>query len=284
MQNKKNIYMLIFLLVLSFILFAIISYRNDEGLKVVFFDVGQGDAILISQGNKQILIDGGKSPQLLLEKLGKYIPFWDRTLEIIIISHPDQDHIGGLVDAIEKYKVDYVLKTNQTSDSQIYKALEENIKNEEIGKIEAVSGLKINLENTQLEIVYPFEKVTQERETNKNSIVAQLKYGENEFLFTGDLPSEQENVLISKGIDIESDYLKVSHHGSKYATSNEFLDLVKSKEAIISAGKNNSYGHPNEEVLQRLIQYKINIFRTDQSGDVIYECLDKNFQCQRILK
>lgn len=284
MKNRKIIYsILITLTVLATILSGIIFSIQKNELKVSFLDVGQGDAILISEGSNQLLIDGGKDGKVLLEKLGRYIPFWDRNIEVMLATHPDQDHIGGLVDALRTYRVQTVLKTNAESDSQIYKKLEEEIGKSGAQKVETKKGLTIKFSNEAAAgILFPIDSLSEtvDNASNDNSVVVKLTYGENTFLFTGDLPSTQESVLINSGQNLSAQILKTSHHGSKYATSNEFLEAVKPQEAIISVGKNNSYGHPNQEVLQRLLQYKINILRTDEKGDIIYECSSSESGCQ----
>lgn len=283
MSNRKAIYTILFsLLILSFILFFIIQSQNNQGLKVVFFDVGQGDSILISQGSQQVLIDGGKDGKILLEKLGKHISFWDRKIETVIETHPDADHIGGLIEVFRAYEVLTVMKTLAKSDSQTFKVLEGEIIKEKSEIVEAQIGQKIILKDDVYgEIIYPFEKVNEvDKDTNAKSVVMKLKYGENSFLLTGDLPSEQEKELLNKNIDIKADVLKVAHHGSRYSSSEEYLKVVSPQDAIISTGKNNSYGHPHQDVLQRLIKQKINIMRTDEIGDIIYVCQNPNSKCQ----
>ncbi len=286
MQNRKIKYFIIFsLLALGIILGSIIFYDKNTKTTVVFLDVGQGDSILISSGSQQLLIDGGKDGKLLLEKFGKYIPFWDRNIETIIESHPDQDHIGGLVNVLGVYKVGSILETKMQSESQTYKKLEEEIESKRIKKIEAKKSVSVKFSSGAIaEILYPFETVTDinGKDTNMYSVVVKLTIGENKFLFTGDLPTQQENKILAKNVDIGADFLKVSHHGSKYASSNEFLEKVRPSTAIVSVGKNNSYGHPNQEVLQRLLSRGINIFRTDEMGDIQYDCSALNNKCQII--
>ena len=284
-NNRKLIYsILAALAIVAIILIAIIFYGKNSPLSVVFLDVGQGDEILISDGSQQLLIDGGKDGKLLLEKLGKYVPFWDRKIETIIETHPDADHIGGLIDVLNAYQVDAVLETKMQSESQTFKKLEEIIATNNIKKIEAKKDVTIKFAGGGVaEILYPFETVIDinGKDTNMYSVVVKLMVGENKFLFTGDLPTTEENKLLSIGFDLNVDFLKIAHHGSKYATSDEFLNKVSPADAIISVGKNNSYGHPNPEVLQRLTQHRANIFRTDESGDIVYECININSKCER---
>lgn len=249
-------------------------------MKVIFFDVGQGDSILISQGANQILIDGGKDGKLLLAKLGRYLPFWDRKIEVVIETHPDADHIGGLIDVFRAYDVATVVKTRMTSDSQTFKTLEDEIGKEELEIVEAKLGNKIIFPNGDIEeIIFPFNSLVNSlsADTNATSVVTKLSTGENKFLFTGDLPIEQENEILANNIDIMANFLKVGHHGSRYSSGEKFLDAVKPQQALISVGKNNTYGHPNQEVLQRLLSRKIKIYRTDEVGDIIYEC--QNYKC-----
>lgn len=284
MLNKRKLTyrVLISMLLLAIVLAFIILHGKQEEMKVVFLDVGQGDSILISQGSKQVLIDGGKDGKLLLEKLGKHIPFWDRKIEMVIETHPDADHIGGLIEIFRAYEIGAVMKTGMQSQSQTFKTLEEAIENEKSDIIEAVSGQKIIFANkAEAEVLFPFQKIedVDSKDTNAASVVLKMKFGENSFLFTGDLPSEQEQVLIEKGAELKSDILKVSHHGSKYSSSTQFLEKVSPEDAIISVGKNNSYGHPNQEALQRISKQSAKIFKTNEDGDIIYNCRDITSRC-----
>ena len=284
MKNRKTIYYTLGLIsLLCFVLLAIILHIKSLAISVVFFDVGQGDSILISQGSQQVLIDGGKDGKVLLEKLGKYVPFWDRNIELVIESHPDSDHIGGLVDLFNAYKIDNVMKTRMQSDSQTFKTLDDTIKNAKSNVIEARSGEKlIFASGAEAEVVFPFDSIADvnNSDTNAASVVVRLSTGSSTFLFTGDLPIPQEEEIVGKNINVQADILKVGHHGSKYSSGNDFLDAVNPVNGIISVGKDNVYGHPNAEALQRLLAHKINIFRTDEMGDIEYDCPSQDTKCQ----
>jgi competence protein ComEC len=282
MRKRKTVYtFLVFLFILVIILAGVIFVQKSRELKVIFLDVGQGDAILIEQGSKQILIDGGPSGQRLLEKLGKYVPFWDREIEMIIATHPDADHITGLADVMQNYKIGLVMETGATSESQIFKKTQELIQEKNIEKIEAQRGEKINLnDEARMEIFNPGpETPISSNDTNVSSVMARLTFGDNSFLFTGDLPGEQEVALINNKIALNSRVLKVGHHGSKYSTSEEFLKAVAPEDAVISVGKNNRYGHPAQEIIERLKSKSIRILRTDEMGDVEYDCTNYAAKC-----
>lgn len=206
MPKRKILYsFLAILLLASLIMAGIIFYSRSQKLKVIFLDVGQGDAILIEQGNKQILVDGGPDGQKIMEKLGKYIPFWDRNIELVITTHPDQDHISGLIDVVGKYDVGEVIGNDVASESQVYKKFKEVIRSGNVSEAEGVSGMKIKLSNgAEMEILSPDGTQAKDnpKDTNLSSITARLVYGKNSFLLTGDLPIEGEQKIIKKDMDI----------------------------------------------------------------------------------
>jgi competence protein ComEC len=279
MFKRKIIYSgIAILFVFSFILNWRI-FSSAKELKVYFLDIGQGDAILISQGANQLLIDGGPSEQALMEKLGQFIPFWDRKIEILIATHPDKDHIAGLMGVMKNYQVGTVIDSRVPKESKLSQEFERLVGQEKITKIAGEPGVKINWpEGASLKILEA--KIV--KDTNSGSIVARLDFGTNSFLFTGDIAENEEKELIAKKPEeLIADFLKVAHHGSKYATSTEFLNSVQPKEAIISVGKNNRYGHPTVEVLGRLEEKGITILRTDQNGDIIYTCPEIKKDCFR---
>ncbi len=275
---RKIVYsVLLIIFVLDVVLALIIrSSFFSQKFQIIFFNIGQGDAILVQQGKNQVLIDGGRSEKKLLEKLGKYVPFWDREIEVIEATHPDSDHITGLIGALKNYKVDYILKTRNQSQTKTFQAFQQAIK-EEVrngGKIlEASQGLKIKFpQGGEAKIIYPFNPLQNNSfNKNENSIVTQILYKKNSFLLMGDLPSQQERELIKHHLSLQSQVLKIGHHGSRSSSCNEFLTYVHPQVAIISVGKN-SYGHPHKEVLKRLVQHQIKFWRTDKVGDIEYLC------------
>lgn len=270
MRIRTSIVIGLWLLVLIVGIFLISTLHTFSSLRVVFFNVGQGDAILISEGNTQVLIDGGRDGATLLAKLGRFMPFWDREIEGIIATHPDADHIGGLASVISRYRVDQFFDNGAESESGVYQHLTQVLSEASVTE-HAVMGTGSRLifpGGGVLSIVFPENGIARTLgETNEGSIVSRFVFGQSSFLFTGDLPHE-ESVLPN----IEpTEVLKVAHHGSKYSTSAEWLALLQPKIAVVSVGKNR-YGHPAEEVLKHLEQRGVIILRTDKGGDIVFVC------------
>lgn len=242
--------------------------------EVVFLNVGQGDAILIIDGSHQILIDGGRSGRELLARIGRHVPFWDRQIELVIATHPDADHIGGLPALLRTYRVLQIMTTGAESETETSRLFQEAIRQRTGGPpLEVFRGTEIQLPSGGvLRIEYPLapiDGVVPDGDTNEGSIVARLTYGETSFLFTGDLPREEMALVDEAPVTV----LKVAHHGSKHSSSATFLNQIRPKEAVVSVGEN-SYGHPDPGVLGRLEALGAIIRRTDQVGDVVYRCTD----------
>lgn len=267
--------LLIFLNILAWL--AVYDLNKPQLLEVNFFDVGQGEAIFIETPSRhQILIDGGPS-SVILEKLAKSLPFWDRTVDLIILTHPEHDHLVGLIEVLKRYKVENILWTGVARDTAEYKEWQRLIRDErekEGAQIKiAQSGQLIdfgNQSNRYIEVLYPFENLEGQefKNSNNTSIVAKLIFGENSFLFTGDAYKSVEKKLVDKKTDLASDVLKVGHHGSKTSNSEAFIKHVSPEIAVISAGKDNPYHHPHQETLDTLEKYGIKILRTDKNGDI----------------
>ncbi len=268
--------LIILLLIIGFVV-IFISYKNQNNkyLKVVFLDVGQGDAIYIEAPNgRQILIDGGPDAKLLLS-LAKVMPFADRTIDTIIATHSDMDHIGGFPLLIDNYKITNIIENGVSTDSKIYSSLEEKILKNKINKIIAHRGMRIILDekkNIYLDILYPDRDISK-FDSNDGSIVGKLVYGESSFLLTGDASLYVENLIgwNENDITLDSDVLKLGHHGSRTSTSILWLEKVSPEVAIISVDKNNKYGHPHKEILDRLSSMNIPFLSTSDKGNIIFK-------------
>lgn len=239
-------------------------------LKVVFFDVGQGDAIFIETPKRhQILIDGGSSEDLLLEKISNELPFYDRSIDLIILTHPEKDHLRGLIGILKSYKVNFILITGIERESKDYEFFKKLVEKEKATVLFAKRGEKIISGEVNLIVLYPFENLKGKifKDTNNTSIVSLLKFNKISFLLTGDIYKKIEKELIEKG-DLKAKVLKIPHHGSKNSSSEEFLMAVSPEIAVFSVGKENPYGHPHKEVLEKLEKLGIKILRTDEKGDI----------------
>ena len=280
MRRKNDVFVIIGILfglnILAWL--AVYDLNKPQLLEVNFFDVGQGEAIFIETPSRhQILIDGGPS-SLILEKLAESLPFWDRTIDLIILTHPEHDHLAGLIEVLKRYKVENILWTGVLRDTAEYKEWVKLIKDEGAKIKIAQASQRINLStyevNRYIDILYPFENLEGQefKNSNNTSIVAKLNLGENSFLFTGDAYKSVEKKLIDKETDLASDVLKVGHHGSKTSNSEEFIEKVSPEIAVISVGKDNPYHHPHQETLDTLEKYGIKILRTDLNSDIKILC------------
>jgi len=244
--------------------------KNCCVLSVHFFDVGQGDAILIqAPGGRQILIDGGPPGRRILEKLSSKMPFFDRSIDIVIATHQDADHIGGLVEVLKRYKVDYVVWNGVPKENTLFNVWEREVVSEGAQVLTGHAGLRMRIgKAVVIETLHPL-KERNVKKSNNTSIVLRMLHGINSFLLTGDIEKEVEKALSDSGVGLESKILKVAHHGSKTSSSVEFVEKVAPKFAIIQVGRQNSYGHPHQKVLQTFKSLGIPVLRTDRNGDIV---------------
>jgi competence protein ComEC len=268
--------LVISLFVIGFaVLYFTFKSSNSPYLKVVFLDVGQGDAIYIEAPNgRQVLIDGGPDAKLL-SSLAKVMPFADRSIDMLIATHPDMDHIGGFPLLLDNYKVTSIIENGLVSGTEVYESLEGKVVKKKINKIIAHRGMHIVLDdkkNIYIDILYPDRDVSG-FESNEGSIVGKLVYGESSFLFTGDASLYTENLIEwnEKDTTLQSDVLKLGHHGSRTSSSILWLEKVNPEVAIISVDKNNKYGHPHPELLDRLSSLKIPFLITYEKGNIIFK-------------
>lgn len=252
-------------------LYAVASSSNEKLLTVAFLDVGQGDAIFIeSPSGVQVLVDGGPDASVVRE-LGTLLNWSDRSIDMLIISNPDEDHIRGFLDVLARFDVSAVMEPGTRKDTAVYKELERAIEEEGAERIIARRGMTVAVgAGAYLEILFP-DRDAKKLEANTGSIVARLVYGETEVFLPGDTPEAVEKYLaVLDGEKLRSDILKAGHHGSRTSTSEALLAAVSPSVAIISVGKNSRYGHPHKEVLNLLSKLEIETHVTAQEGTVIY--------------
>ena len=262
------------LLIVAILVWSAALTMPDDRLHVSFLDVGQGDAILIQTPNGQdILIDGGPDPQEINLELSEQLPFWDRTIDLVVCTQPHADHVTGLIDVLQRYRVKRVLDPGVPYDSAIYQEWLRLIEDREIEYSIARSGQEIDLGNgIKIEVLNPPESLWEGTgdDVDNNGVVLRLSWGQVSFLFTADIREEAEFELIGQRANLRSTVLKVAHHGSDTSTSQQFLAAVAPEVATVSVGVNNTFGHPSPEVLERLTDRlgEDNVYRTDEDGTI----------------
>lgn len=283
MRFWKYIY---YLLLLTLLGIGIAIYQlPDNNLHVIACDVGQGDAILVTYKDIQILTDGGPDKKVI-DCLGRHVPFWDRQIELVISTHPDADHSTGLIEVVKRYKAGKILINPIDSGTQVVKVLQNWVKDRGIAVVSPTGGTKVVVGLISLDIVNPtvsqisslvdkasksplnFFKPTED--TNDYSISYKLSFGRFTALFTGDFGPKVSDRLADGNQIGNVDYIKVPHHGSKNGLTQNLLEKIASSNTVgvISVGTKNRYGHPTQEILDLLTKYNVKTFRTDEMGDV----------------
>jgi competence protein ComEC len=279
----------ILLLVLSLIIIALFQLP-DANLHIIACDVGQGDAILITYKNIQILTDGGPDNKVL-NCLGRYIPFYDRQIEMVILTHPDADHSTGLIEVIKRYKVNKILINSIDSGTPVYGLLQKVVKERGVGVVNPVSSLSIGISLIHLDILNPTDELFNRltvidessktgkylviKEANLYSIVYKFSFKKFSGLFLGDIPPAISDSLAVQRLSGSINYIKVPHHGSSNGLTQNLLEKIKGfggfgTVGVISVGKDNLWGFPAPEIIKMLSDKDIKILRTDQMGDASY--------------
>lgn len=265
MKKKIIIWMIVIFLGSAYFYFEI----PDDRFWISFLNVGQGDAIFIkTPENHQILVDGGPD-NFVLEQLSGVMPFFDSSLDLVVLTHPDSDHVSGLTDVLKRYEVGAVLMTGIVMKSNLY---DEFLK--ELGDIPvfvAEAEQDFLLGEVGLDILYPFENISGEEPSsvNNSSIVIRVDYLDTRILLTGDLEIEGEISLLERGADIKADLYKAGHHGSRSSSSLHFVQKISPRRVVISSGKENKFGHPHPETVRTFYQSNVEeIYRTDLDGRV----------------
>jgi competence protein ComEC len=254
----------------AFITWGATRNLPDGKLHVTFLEVGQGDAILITtpQG-RQILIDGGPSPAWLGLRLGQEMPFWDRSLDVLINTHPDLDHLGGLVDLPTRYQIDTVLVSDVVSKSSHYAAWLNKLNISQEQPQTVWQGTKLQFDQgVEALILNPGPASSHLEAPNNHSVVVKVQMGQVSFLLTGDIEAEVEKALAHSPFDLRATVLKSAHHGSKTSSEAQFLTAVDPQIVVIQVGQDNRFGHPHDEVIQRYQERGLTILRTDQLGTI----------------
>lgn len=268
---------IVLVLTLAVLFLAIAIYRETPGttMTVAFLNIGQGDSIYIeSPTHQQVIIDGGPNGSLLSE-IGKIMPWYDRSIDAIILTNPDADHFSGFIDLLKRYSVGLVIEPGTVGSGSSYKTLENLIAQKHIKRVLARRGQSLEIGGgAHLDIIFP-ERDVSTLKSNDGSILAQLVYGSTTVMFTGDAPNATEEYgLLLEGTSsphIKSDILKVGHHGSRTSASEPFVSAVAPTYAVISAGLNNSYGHPHKETLDLFEKLKIQTLITFNLGTIIFK-------------
>lgn len=266
-----NAVTLLALVVLLVVIASAASRPRESQLQVHFLSVGQGDAELIqTPDNRNILIDGGPDGSVLRE-LGKQIPFYDRKIDALVLTHPHADHVSGLVSVLKTYQVGRVYLSGVIYTTPEYLSFLEIVKQKQIETKAVKAGDSLDVGNDiSLSFLFPLSSQagSSAENVNNTSVVTRLVYGAKAVLFMGDLEAEGQAVLLASGQKLQSDIYKVPHHGSKDSINIDFLGAVAPKIAVIEVGRDNKFGHPTADALRAL--GGVQLFRTDKDGTVSF--------------
>lgn len=253
-----------------------IDAKVNENFSVSFIDVGQADSVLIRNGNYNMLVDAGNNEDG--EKLVNYFKSLGiEEFTYVFATHPHEDHIGGMDDIINNFKIDNYYMSNKLSTTKTFMDVLDALDGRNLKYTVPNKGDTLKLGDANIKVIYPGDDKSN---INDSSIVLKITYGKNSFLLTGDATSNVERKIYNE--DIKSDVLKVAHHGSSYSSTDVFLDRVKPYYAVISVGKNNIYNHPSNKTLEKLNKRNIKVYRTDLDGTIVFISDGDNLSVQTL--
>lgn len=268
-KKFKKYYILV--IVLGYAVLAAAFWQiPDRRFHVYFLNIGQGDSIMIkTPENHHILVDGGPE-NFVLNELIEIMPFFDKQIDLVILTHPHADHVSGLIEVLKRYHVDNILITGVDYGSPEYSEFLKEISTRNVRVFLAESKTDFKFGEVFVDILYPEKQLISEQFDNPNnsSIAMMVKFRDKKILLTGDLELEGEAGLIRTGARLKANIFKAGHHGSRTSSSLNLLKLVRPKIVVIQSGKENSYGHPHEETLNNLSKLGIKVYRNDQAGRV----------------
>jgi len=258
----------IFAVIVAILLSLGLANRASGDFEITFLDVGQGDAILLrTPENQKILVDAGPAGAVI-PAISRKLNFWERRIDLAILTHPDADHAAGFVEILDRLEVGEILLTGITGESEWYHAILREIAAREIPTIVADDELDFNFGAVKFDIFWPTEPLAGKfvEDANASSISFRASFGATAAILTGDLPIENEKIILENSPELRAQILKLGHHGSKTSSSAEWIAAVDPKFVVISAGADNHFGHPAEEVLERVVGREI--FSTAESGNL----------------
>lgn len=272
-------YLLLVLIISAFVLYSVVKHENRKGvLTFAVLDVGQGDALYIESPNgTQVIVDGGPGKALMRE-INKVVPWYDRNIDMIVVTNPDKDHYEGFIPLIKKYSVRSAMFSGTESVTDEFSYLKKVIVDRGIETLIAVRGQKIDIgSGAYLEIFFPDRDVSG-LSPNDGSIIMRLVYGETSVLLTGDTTARIEEFILGlDSVRLKSTIFKLAHHGSKTSNTEDFLNAVDPEWIVISSGLNNSYGHPHKEVVETFENQNVPTYNTCNNGRIVFESDGKTF-------
>ncbi len=268
------------------------THAQEGELLVNFLDVGQGDATFITfPDGTNMLIDCAKDKRVL-PKLGEILPFSDRSIDFLVITHPDSDHYGGCIDVLKRYEIGEIVYTGKQKKGSFFETFQREVEQEQgegavYTEIKArdsweIAGVRVSYLFPDFDIESDMSLFDKELSSNNTSIVMMLSFGETDILLTGDAEKEIEKYLIQTyGTALDVEILKLGHHGSKSSSIQDFLDITTPDVGIASAGQGNQYNHPAKDIVNRVLKNDIELYRTDRDGNIIIIVDDEGYQVSK---